>query len=123
MTSHKRSAGSKKSRSTSKRSRASPTKGWKRLSTSSRRILKTKCGSRCFLMPKENKFPVCAAGSCKVSCKGLVSAKVRAAQWNYPSVYKKASRMIDRKKCTKASRRKTSRKASRSKASRKVKRE
>lgn len=82
---------------------------------SSRRALKSKCGSRCFLIPKELKFPICTSRSCKVSCKGLVSAKVRAAQWKYKDAYKKASRMLERKKCTKASRK--------SRRSRKVKRE
>ena len=48
------------------------------------------CGSTCFLMPNELKFPVCTP-DCKVSCKGLIAARVRARQWNYPEVYKNAN--------------------------------
>ena len=92
--------------------RASATRGWKAPKTlSARRAMKAKCGSRCFLMPKELKFPICTR-DCKVSSRGVVSANVRAAQWKYPKVEAKASRMIKKGKMTKASR-KTSRKGQR----------
>lgn len=101
----------------SRRSRASPSRGWGKVAPktkSSRQSMKSKCGSRCFLQPKDLKFPVCNPKTCKVSCKGAVTAKVRAAQWKYPEVYKKASRLVERKKCTKASRaKKVSRKSRR----------
>lgn len=103
----------------SRRSRSSATRGWKSpKSIIPRRSLKAKCGSRCFLDKKNLKFPICSPRSCKVSCKGVVAAKVRSAQWNYPEVYKKASRMVERRKCTKSSR-----KFRKSRKSRKVKKE
>jgi len=93
----------------SRRSKASPTRGWRKTAPrkpSARKALKSKCGSKCFLLPSENKFPICDA-ACGVSCKGLVAAKVRSAQWKYPSVYRKASAMINKRKCTKRSRGRT----------------
>ena len=95
-------------RQAASRSRAtSPTRGWKKMSPrkpSTRRSLKAKCGSKCFLLPSQNKFPICDA-ACNVSCKGLVAAKVRSAQWKYPGVYRKASAMVNKRGCTIKSRR------------------
>ena len=58
------------------------------------------CGSTCFLMPNELKFPVCTP-DCKVSCKGLIAARVRARQWNYPEVDKKVSQYYKKANCSK----------------------
>jgi ferredoxin-like protein FixX len=58
------------------------------------------CGSTCFLMPNELKFPVCTQ-DCKVSCKGLIAARVRARQWNYPEVDKKVSKYYKEANCYK----------------------
>ncbi len=90
-----------------KRQLASPTRGWRHQrpkSINQRRALLQKCGERCFLMPETLKFPICSEKKCKVSCKGVVSAKVRAGQWKYDDVYEKASQLIEQLKCTKKSR-------------------
>ncbi len=88
---------------TSRTKRKSPTKGWKKLSKGKKEQLKTKCGSRCFLEPKKLKYPICDS-LCNVSCKGVVSAKVRSAQWKNTSTYNKASRLVNKYKCTAKSR-------------------
>lgn len=45
-------------------------------------------------MPGQLKFPVCAAlresRSCRPDRRGIVAAKIRARQWNYPVVYERA---------------------------------
>jgi len=58
------------------------------------------CGSTCFLMPNKLKFPVCTP-DCNVSCKGLIAARVRARQWNYPEVDKKVSKYYKEANCYK----------------------
>lgn len=58
------------------------------------------CGSTCFLIPDKLKFPVCTP-DCKVSCKGLIAARVRARQWNYPEVDKKVSKYYKKANCSK----------------------
>lgn len=58
------------------------------------------CGSTCFLMPDKLKFPVCTP-DCKVSCKGLIAARIRARQWNYPEVDKKVSEYYKKANCSK----------------------
>ena len=57
--------------------------GWNSLSpnTHERTIMKQKCGSRCFLGPKNEKcFPICAKGTCKIKAKGVMAAYMRARQ-------------------------------------------
>ena len=58
------------------------------------------CGSSCFLLPDQLKFPVCTS-DCKVNCKGLIAARVRARQWNYPEVDKKVSQYYKDANCSK----------------------
>lgn len=103
----------KKSTSSKKKSSSSSLKKWSKMaprSVSERRQLKTKCGSKCFLMPGKMKFPICkkcvtssckrAVGGCKVSKNALTSAYVRARQWGYPKVAataKKLRRRMHRK--------------------------
>ena len=58
------------------------------------------CGSSCFLLPDQLKFPVCTS-DCKVNCKGLIAARVRARQWNYPEVDKKVSQYYKEANCSK----------------------
>ena len=96
----------KSTRKLNRRSLASPTRGWKASSPkriSSRRKHISKCGTSCYLLPSKLKFPICDS-RCKVSCKGSVAAYVRAKQWKYPTVAKKAQSIINRMSCTKKSR-------------------
>ena len=76
------------------------------------RMLK-RCGDSCFLMPNrkspgKSKFPVCAVGSCKKDCKGVLSALIRAQQWkhkhpSYAKAAKKARSLYGKHKCGKQS--------------------
>jgi hypothetical protein len=86
----------------SKQRKRSPSRGWRKSSPkkgSARHSLLKRCGKKCFLLPGKEKFPICN-NSCRVSCKGLVAAKVRASQWKYAGVAKRASAMINKKVCT-----------------------
>lgn len=77
--------------------RSRPTQGWKSIAPrkiSLRREIYKKCGSRCFLHPNGLKFPICSGDlSCKAHCSGIASALVRAGQYKYTSVRRKANRM------------------------------
>ena len=81
--------------------RGSRTRGWSALAPQrgkERNELMKKCGEKCFLIPKEKKFPVCAATrvkglECKYDCRGIASAKIRAKQYKYPEVAKLAEQL------------------------------
>jgi hypothetical protein len=84
-----------------------------------RNALRSRCGTKCFLRPKDNGFPVCSAKSrkCDYNCKGLFAAKGRASQYKYASIAAKADRLI-KKHCspsrsTRKSRRRSTRKSRR----------
>lgn len=67
------------------------TKGWKADSPKKgtvRHEMAERCPN-CFLLPNEEKFPVCKS-DCKVDCRGITSAKIRAKQYGYTNVYNKA---------------------------------
>ena len=85
--------------------RGGRTRGWAAAAPQKgieRRNLKAKCGEQCFLKPKTEGFPICAAlregQGCRVDCRGVTSARVRAAQWKYPRVIKEAEK-LQRKYC------------------------
>ena len=74
---------------------SSPSKGWKQKSPTrgeQRDLIKKKCGSKCFLRPKDNGFPICTS-NCLFNCSGLNAAKSRAGQYNYTSIENKAQRI------------------------------
>ena len=61
--------------------RGGRTRGWKVASPArgrERSAMKKKCGSKCFLSPVKNGYPICARNTCKPDCRGIISAKVRA---------------------------------------------
>lgn len=66
---------------------------------SDRRRKLEQCGSGCFLMPKQLKFPICPKNSCAVDCKALLAAKIRARQWGYSQVGRAADRIARMRKC------------------------
>ena len=68
-------------------------KKWKNMSMKQRRQLFKKCGSKCFLKPKGLKFPVCDT-DCKFNENALQAAYIRAKQWGYASVAKKAKSLM-----------------------------
>jgi hypothetical protein len=77
------------------------------------------CGKKCFLGPNKS-FPICAAGTCDVSKKGLWAAYIRAKQWGKnPSTYKGKARPTHQQKIYKDIARKSKKMLSRTRKSRK----
>lgn len=84
--------------------RGSATRGWR--ATAPRRgrdrhELSAKCGKSCFLGSNES-FPVCPRClnnkcSCKIDCRGVVAAKIRARQYGYGNIASSASRILKSK--------------------------
>ena len=102
-------------------SRSNPMKGWKKSAPKpgrQRSAMRRRCGTKCFLKPATNGFPVCAHKTCMHSCKGLLAAKTRARQYKYPDVARKAQSLAKKKGCrwAKGSRRKSRRRKSRRKS-------
>lgn len=69
-----------------------PTKG------KERHQLHAECGDKCFLLPESEKFPICASPrmgeGCAVDCGGVQNAYIRAKQWGYDVVAKKAEALL-----------------------------
>ncbi len=66
------------------RRRKLTSKGWSKQSpgTRERKVMKNKCGSKCFLGPiGESCFPICTKGTCKINTKGIYAAYVRAREY------------------------------------------
>lgn len=81
--------------------RGGRTRGWKAAAPArgrERSVMKKKCGSKCFLSPAKNGYPICARNTCKPDCRGIISAKVRAGQYKEKSVMALA-RQMERKFC------------------------
>ncbi len=79
------------------------TRGWKARSPTrgtERHELHEECGDKCFLLPDEEKFPICASlrfgeeNKCKVDCGGINSALNRAKQYGYEDVAEKAKFLL-----------------------------
>jgi hypothetical protein len=78
--------------------RKNRTSGWKIASPKKgkeRSNLMKKCGRECFLEPKTLGFPICSPRNknpCKIDCRGVASAKIRAAQYKrtHPGTLRKA---------------------------------
>lgn len=62
--------------------------------TSSRRHLYNKCGSKCFLLPSELKYPICNS-QCHINKEGVHAAYVRAREWKNDAVAKKALHLLN----------------------------
>ena len=87
------------------------TKKWSSMSPSKKHLkkYKKKHGSACFLLPKENKYPVCHKRTGRVECKGLLAAHNRAAlsiyrklkpkTYSYKKITRKARKIGKRRKC------------------------
>lgn len=80
--------------------RGSATKGWKEDAPKKgyeRHMLKKKCGDECFMLPQEEKFPICPklgiGKDCQIDSRALTAAKIRAKQHGYDQVYERVQRM------------------------------
>ena len=73
----------------------SPWTGWKREKPGyhQKTIMLKKCGKKCFL-GKNKKFPICKKNTCKISRKGVYAAYVRARQYKYNKISKKAKKLL-----------------------------
>ena len=70
---------------------------------------KKKYGSGCFLLPRENKYPICNKTTGRIECKGLRASNYRAMlsvyrglkpkTYSYRGIANKARSMARRKKC------------------------
>ncbi len=107
--------------SRARKSKGSPRK-WKSPRTVfARRVMKKKCGSRCFLLPSKLKFPICDE-DCSINPRGVIAAKIRSRQWrskskSYKQVTVKADRLINKGKFTKKSRKSPRKQTKRSRSS------
>ena len=73
-----------------------------------KRVLR-KYGKRCFLVPKELKYPICNKRTGKVECKGILAAQNRAAlsvyrklkpkTYSYKRIMNKAKRIRKTRRC------------------------
>ncbi len=72
-----------------------PWSGWKREKPGyhQKTVMLNKCGKKCFLGPNK-KFPVCKKNTCKISKKGVYAAYVRARQYHYTKISRKAKKML-----------------------------
>lgn len=88
----------------------SATRGWRAASPQKgkeRHEISQVCGAdKCFLIPGQEKFPICPSlrttkGKCGVDCRALQSAVIRGKQYNYPQVVKKAEQLQAKYHCDK----------------------
>jgi hypothetical protein len=80
------------------------TRGWASRSPTrgaERHQLKKDCGNKCFLLPGEEKFPICQSprmtggvSNCTPDCTGIESAYIRARQYKYDDVAEKAKALL-----------------------------
>lgn len=81
----------------------SSTLGWREEAPSrgpERHRMRGRCGDKCFLDPESEGYPVCAAGTCKVSCQGALAALRRAAQYHRrPDIEEKAREVARKAGC------------------------
>ena len=73
-------------------------KGWAKMLSPKpgpqRRKMMKKCGSRCFLRPRNLGYPICVRNTCKQSRKGLLAAVARGKQNHDEYVVNKAKRLL-----------------------------
>lgn len=80
---------------THRNGRGYATRGWKKEQPGyhQRTLMLQHCGKKCFLGPNK-KFPICKKNTCKISSKGVYSAYIRARQYHYKNISKKAKNML-----------------------------
>jgi len=89
----------------------SATRGWHQDAPkkgAERHKMLKECGSRCFLQPKKEGFPVCAKNSdvpCQIDCRGVIAAKIRAKQYHHVELYQ-AIETLEKRYCGRRKRKK-----------------
>ena len=79
----------------------SKTRGWSLVAPQrgkERQDLMNSCGAPCFLLPDKKGFPICQRitpknKSCKVDCRGIHAAGIRAKEWGYSGVYAQTEKL------------------------------
>jgi len=67
-----------------------------------REFIHEKCGSTCFLIPSQNKFPICNKTlPCTYNCRGLNAATSRGARYGYTEVAEKSKQIKETLGCYK----------------------
>jgi hypothetical protein len=64
--------------------------------THQKTVMFKKCGKKCFLGPNKS-FPICKKNTCKQSLSGVHAAYVRARQYHYTKIGKRAKRLLNKK--------------------------
>ena len=84
---------------------------WKNISPSKKNLktYKKKYGKQCFLLPSQNKYPICNRNNGKIDCKGLLAAhnramlsvyrKLKPKTYSYKKIAKKARKTAKKYKC------------------------
>ena len=90
-----------KCKSPQRRRRKIPAEGWKAPGSYQRTVMMKNCGKRCFL-GCDKTFPICAAGSCRHSKKGISAAYRGALSMASPKRTKKVTSCDDGTKRNKA---------------------
>lgn len=84
---------------------------WKNISPSKKTLktYKKKYGKRCFLLPSQNKYPICNKNNGKINCKGLLAAhnramlsvyrKLKPKTYSYKKIANKARKTAKKQKC------------------------
>lgn len=89
---------SRRTRSNSSR-RGSATRGWAKAAprgSRTRREMRKRCGSKCFLDSANLKYPVCKEGSCEIDKRGVQSAYIRARQYKNEKVARAAKKLLEK---------------------------
>ena len=70
-------------------------RGWRKSKPGykEKRVMFEECGAKCFLDPPYE-YPICKNRTCKISKKGVMSAYIRAKQYNNKRVTRKAMRHL-----------------------------
>ena len=100
--SRRRSKSRRKSPRKKSRRKSKSMKGWAKMLSPKpgpeRRKMMKKCGSRCFLRPRNLGYPICTKNTCKQSRKGLLAAVARGKQNHDEYVVSRARRLLKSKK-------------------------
>jgi len=78
-----------------------PWSGWEAPGVHERTVMKKNCGSKCFLSPSTNGFPICDPGTCNINDKGVWAAYVRGREYASKKMRRKGK--THRKRQTKRS--------------------
>lgn len=92
---HKRTLRKRRTKRSSKRRSRSATRGWRKQSpgTHERTLMMRRCGKKCFLGPNKT-FPICKKRTCKIDRRGVQAAFIRASQWGYKSIARRAKKIL-----------------------------